>query len=182
MKLIIMIVLASALFLICSCSSEKALEPATTIPPIVLSIEDKEKLQAFQKEVLSIENLTDKTLKLAGDELKNVFKGGEISVNLPSLIDKAKVECLRSGESLAKKTVPDALPPEAKKLLNEGKTGLIAAYKAYSESFDAIRSFVNDKNPMALLEYRKKNTEAQELLKGATAKLNNIMTAAGVSQ
>lgn len=35
---------------------------------------------------------------------------------------------------------------------------------------------------MTLLEYRKKNTEAQELLKGATEKLKLIMTAAGVSQ
>ncbi len=74
------------------------------------------------------------------------------------------------------------MPPEVKTLLNDGRTGLIAAYKAYAESFDAIKSFVTDKNPMALLEYRKKNTQAQELYNGAADKFKTIMTAAGISQ
>jgi len=74
------------------------------------------------------------------------------------------------------------LPPEVKTLLNDGRTGLIAAYKAYAESFDAIRSFIADKNPMALLEYRKKSTQAQELYDAAAAKFKVIMTAAGITQ
>jgi hypothetical protein len=182
MKSIVTIALAGSLLLVSGCTSEKIPEPAKSIPAIVLSIADKEKLQAFQKEILSVETITDKALNLAGVELKNVIKGGAISVNLPSVIDKAKSECLLAGETLAKKAVPEALPPEAKTLLNDGKTGLVAAYKAYADSFDAIKSFVTDKNPMALLEYRKKNAEAQALLKGATEKLKMIMTAAGVTQ
>jgi hypothetical protein len=74
------------------------------------------------------------------------------------------------------------LPPELKTLLNDGKSGLIVSYKAYAESYDAIRSFVTDKNPMALLEYRKKSSQARELFNGATDKIKNIMMASGVSQ
>jgi hypothetical protein len=35
---------------------------------------------------------------------------------------------------------------------------------------------------MALLEYRKKNSQAQDLYNGASDKFKTIMTAAGVSQ
>lgn len=167
---------------LCGCTTEKAPVAQQQIPAISLNAADKEKLQAFQKEILNIENLTDKAVKLAVDELKNVIKGEGVSINLPSIVDKARAECLLAGETLAKKTIPEALPPEVKTLLNDGRTGLIAAYKAYAESFDAIKSFVTDKNPMALLEYRKKNTQALELYNAASAKLKTIMTAAGLSQ
>lgn len=181
MKPVITIVLATFLLALSGCSTEKPPEPQK-IPAFVLSLADKEKLAAFQKEVLNVESLTDKALKVATDELKTVLKGGEISINLPSIIDRAKSESLKAGEALAKKAIPEGLPPEAKKLLNESKLGFIAAYKGYAESFDAIRSFTTDKNPMTLLEYRKKNAEAQEQLKGATEKLKLIMTAAGVTK
>jgi hypothetical protein len=179
MKHIVVIALISVIMALCGCSAEKAPEPLQKIPAITLSPADKEKLLAFQKEILNVESLTDKAVKLAGDELKNVIKGGGGSINLPSIIDKAKAECLLAGELLAKKKVPEALPPELKRLLNDGKTGLIAANKAYAESFVAIRSFVTDKNPMALLEYRKKSSQALELYTGATDKFKMIMTAAG---
>lgn len=182
MKRIILIALISGIMALYGCSTEKAPEQPQNIPAIALSPADKEKLMAFQKEMLNIESLADKAVKLAGDELKNVIKGGEVSVSLPSIIDKAKAECLLAGESLAQKSVPEALPAEMKSLLNDGKIGLIAAYKAYAGSFDAIRSFVADKNPMALLEYRKKYSQAQELFTGATEKIKMIMTAAGVPQ
>jgi hypothetical protein len=57
---------------------------------------------AFQKEIMSVETLTDKAVKLAVDELKNVIKGGAVSINISSVIDKAKAECLLAVESLAK--------------------------------------------------------------------------------
>lgn len=177
----ILIAVAALMLALYGCSSEKPPEPQK-IQAFVLSLADKEKLSTFQKEVLNIENLTDKALRVATEELKAVVKGGEISINLPSIIDRAKGESLKAGEALAKKGIPEGLPPEAKKLLNESKTGFISAYKAYAESFEAIRSFTTDKNPMALLEYRKKNTEAQEQLKGATEKMKQIMTAAGVTK
>jgi len=184
MKHIILISLISGILAICGCTTEKSPPPQQQrqIPAITLSAVDKEKLQAFQQEIMNIENLTDKAVKIAVDELKNVIKGGEVSINVSSVIDKAKAECLLAGESLLKKTIPEALPPEAKSLLNEGTTGLIAAYKAYAESFDVIKSFITDKNPMALLDYRKKNSQALELYNGAVEKLKKVMTAAGVSQ
>jgi hypothetical protein len=181
-KHILLIVLISGIMAFCGCSTEKAPESMQKFPAITLPSADKEKLMEFQKELLNIESLTDKAVKLAGDELKNVIKGGEASINLPSIIDKAKAECLLAGESLAKKTIPEALPPEMKSLLNDGKVGMIAAYKAYAESFDSISSFIANKNPMALLEYRKKYSQAQVLYNGASVKFNTIMTATGVSQ
>jgi hypothetical protein len=42
--------------------------------------------------------------------------------------------------------------------------------------------FFTDKNPMALLEYRKKNSQAQELYNGVADKLRKVMTVAGVTQ
>jgi hypothetical protein len=165
---------------VCGCSSEKASAPQQQIPAITISPADKENLLSFQKEILNIENLTDKAVKLAGDELMNVIKGGGVSINLPSIIDKAKAECLMAVELLSKKAIPEALPPEAKTLLIEVKNDLIASYKAYAESFDAIKNFITDKNPLALLEYRKKNSQAQELNNRAADKFKTIMTAAGV--
>ncbi len=182
MKQIVLIALACTIMAFCGCSPEKTRETQQQIPAITLTPADKEKLMAFQKDLLNIENLTDKAVKLAGDELKNVIKGGDVSINLPSVIDKAKAECLQAAKTLAIKAVPEALSPESKKHLEDGKAGLIAAYMAYAESFDAVRSFVTDKNPMALLEYRKKNTQALELYNGAADKFKTIMTAAGISQ
>jgi len=182
MKQIVLIALACAIMAFCGCSPEKAPESQQKIAAITLTPADKEKLMAFQKDLLNIENLTDKAVKLAGDELKNVIKGGGVSISLPSIIDKAKAECLQAGESLAKKTVPEALPPETRKLFEDGKAGLIAAYVAYAESFDAVRGFITDKNPMALLEYRKKSSQAQKLYDEAADKFKKIMTAAGVAQ
>jgi hypothetical protein len=182
MKQMVLIALISGIMSLCGCSTEKAPTPQQQIPAISLSPVDKEKLLAFQKEILNIENLTDKAVKMVGDELKNVIKGGGVSINLPSIVDKAKAECLLAVESLSKKAIPEALPPEAKSLLNETKAGLIAAYKVYAESFDSIKNFITEKNPMALLEYRKKNSQAQELYKGAADKFKIIMTAAGVAQ
>lgn len=182
MKYIVFTALICGIMTLYSCSSEKSPEPQKHIPAITLSPTEKNKLIALQNEFLNIENLANKAVRLAGEELKNVLKGGEISVSLPSIIGKAKMECLQSGELLAKRAIPDFLPPEATILLTEGKTGMVAAYKTYAESFEAIRSFVEDKNPMALLEYRKKSTQAQEQLSVASNKLKIIMTAAGVSQ
>ncbi len=181
MKHILLLALLCASMVLYGCTSEKTVELPQKIPAIVLSPADKEKLLAFQKELLSIENVADKAVRLAGDELKNVIKGGTVSLDLPGIIDKAKAESLLAGESLAKKSVPEGLPPELKSHLNDGKSGLIAAYKAYAESFEAIKRFITEKNPMAILDYRKKYAEAQQLFTGATGKLKMVMAAAGVA-
>ena len=181
MKHLAVIALICASLALCGCSTEKAAEPPPKLPAITLSPADKELLRAFQKDILSAEKLADRAVKLTGDELKNVLTGGEVSLNLPTIVAKAKAECLIAAELLARKAVPEALSPEMKSLLNEGKSGLSAAYQAYAESFDSVRSFVSDKNPMALLEYRKQYSQAQELSTKATAKIRQIMTAAGVA-
>jgi hypothetical protein len=62
------------------------------------------------------------------------------------------------------------------------ETGLIASYMAYGESYEAIRSYITDKSPMAILEYRKKYSEAQMLYSGAAEDIKKFMTAAGVMQ
>lgn len=182
MKQVVVITLIYVALTLCGCSTEKAPEPAQKIPVIALSLADKEKLLAFQKDLLNIEGIADKAVKLAGDELKKAIKGEEVSISLSSITDRAKAECLLAGETLAKKSVPDTLPPEIKKLLNDSKADLGASYKAYAESFDAIRGFITDKNPMALLEYRKKSSEARKLFTDATDTVKKVMTAAGVSQ
>ncbi len=182
MKQIVFIALIGGIMALCGCSNEKTPEPQQKLASFVLSPADKVKMMAFQTEIMNIESLTDKVVKIAGDELKNVIKGGGASISLPSVIDKAKMECTAAGESLAKKAVPEGLPPEMKVHLTGAKTGLISAYKSYAESFDAIKSFITDKSPMALLEYRKKNSEAQVLYNGASEKFQMIMTAAGVAQ
>jgi hypothetical protein len=45
-----------------------------------------------------------------------------------------------------------------------------------------LKSFITDKNPMALLDYRKKNSQALVLYNGTAEKLKKVMTAAGVTQ
>lgn len=182
MKRIIVYGLICVSAAICGCTAEKASQPLQKIPAITLAPADKEKLVAFQKELLSVERFADIAVSLAGNELKKVITGGEISLSVPSIITKAKGECLQAGEKLLKNTVPDALPPEAKKILTEGKAGLIDAYKGYAEAYDAMKNFVTDKNPMALLEYRNKQSRAQELFSRSTDKITMIMTAAGIAQ
>ena len=167
---------------LCGCSNEKAPEQPQKIPSFTLSPSEKEALVVYYKDLLSAEGLADKAVKLAEDEVMNVIKGGGGSITLATIIDKAKNECLRTVGSLAKASVPEALPPEMKSLLSEGKNDLVAAYKAHAESFEAINTFVAEKSPMALLEYRKKNSEARELFGKATGKLNQILVASGVSQ
>jgi hypothetical protein len=164
------------------CTAEKTPEPQKALPVITMSPADKEQVTAFQKEILNIENITDKAVKLAVAELKNVILGRESSLTMPALIDKAKSECLSAGETLAKKAVPETLPPEMKNLVGEGKCGLIAAYTAYAASFDAIKSFIADKNPLMLMEYRQKSSQAEKLYTEAAGKIKAVMTAAGVTQ
>jgi hypothetical protein len=94
MKNILLVALISAIMALCGCSNEKAPEPPQKIPAITLSPAEKEKLLAFQKEIVRVESLADKAVKVAGGELKNIIKGGEVTTSLSSIIDKAKNACL----------------------------------------------------------------------------------------
>ena len=163
-----------------ACTPEKPAEPPQKMSSFMLSQADKDGLLVFQKNLLNTENLADKAVKVAVDEIKKVITGGEMAGSLPAIIDVTKAECFKAGEELAKSTISNKLPPELQVLLNDGKNGLIASYKAYGESFEIIKRFLADKNPMVLLEYRKKFSQAQDLYRIATDKIKQGMNAAGV--
>lgn len=182
MRQIFGIALTCMALALCGCSSGTAPEQPQKLPSFTLSPSEKAALDAYYKNILSAESLADKAVKLAKDEAMNVIKGGEGSITLASITDKAKNESLRAVESLAQANVPEALPAEVKNLLKDGKSDLIAAYTAHAESFEAIKSFIAEKSPMALLEYRNKSSQAQELLSRAASKLDQIMRASEASQ
>ncbi len=175
----------AALFALClavavfGCSSEKPAEVVRDVIP--LSPADKEKVAAFRKEMVNLENLTDKALKLAGSEIMNMVKGGEISVNLPDLAGKAGAECRQTCEALAKKAVPDTLPQEIKTNLSGAKDGLMAGYKLYGESFADINTFITEKKPLALIEYKQKSAQAKEQITAANDKLRKALATAGIA-
>jgi len=182
MRQIVGIALTCMVLALCGCSSGTAPEQPQKLPSFTLSPSEKAALDAYCKNILSVESLADKAVKLAKNEAMNVIKGGEGSITLASLTDKAKNESLRAVESLAKTNIPEALPAEVKNLLKDGKSDLISAYTAHAESFEAIKSFIADKSPMALIEYRNKSSQAQELLSRATSRLDQIMRASEASQ
>ncbi len=177
-RAIIVLTLFGAIF---GCSSEKPVEVPQKQRVIPLSLADKEKVAAFRNEMVSLENLSDKTLKLAGKEIMNLAKGGEFSMNLSDLAGKAGSECRQTCEALAKKAVPETLPPEIKANLSEAKDGLMAGYKAYGESFAAINSLITEKKPLALIEYKRKSSQANDLIAAANSRLEKALGLAGIA-
>lgn len=180
-QLIFVALLCGALFF-WGCSNEKAPEQVQKLADFTLSPSAKEELLAFYKDMASAEGLADKAITVAGNELKNVLKGGSGSLTLASVVDRAKTECLNAGQTLATRDIPKSLPPEAQALLSTGREELIAAYAAHAAAFEAIKSFAAEKNPLTLLEYREKSAQAQQLLSSATGKIKSIMSAAGAPQ
>jgi hypothetical protein len=163
------------------CSSEKrpvnAQQQVTVIP---MSQADRDRLSTYRKELADIENPTDKTLKIATEEILKVVKGGDASIRIADLAERAREECLQTSDMLGKKAVPDNLPPEINTFLVEGKNGLVASYIAHGESYEAIRVFLAEGKPLALLEYRTKSSRARELSDRATEKLERAMATAGI--
>jgi hypothetical protein len=163
------------------CSSEKrSVDAQQKIVVIPISQADKDRLSAYRKDLTTIENLTDKTMKVATAEIMKIVKGGESSISITGLAEKAKAECLLTSDLLEKKAVPDNLPPEIKNFLVDGKNGMVASYKAHGESYEAVRVFLAEGKPLALLEYRTKSARARELSSGAAEKLERAMATAGI--
>jgi hypothetical protein len=166
------------------CSSEKKeTQVMSTAPPEqvkALSQADKEKIMAFKKELFDIEKISKKALTLVGDEIKLVVKGEKDSVDVASLVDKAKSESSKSLDNMLKEAVPGKLPPWFTRNLAEAKKGFLDGYKAKAESFAAVKRFVDEKSPMALLEYKQKDAQANKLLQDARGKLDIVMVAAGL--
>ncbi len=167
------------------CSSEKKQEQVSAPAPPeqikLLSQADREKIIAFKKDLLDIENVSKKALALVGDEIKLVVKGEKESVDVASLVDKAKVEAGKSLNQLITKSVPEKLPPWFSRNLADAKKGFQEGYAAKMESFAAIKRFIDEKSPMALLEYRQKDTQADKLLHDASGKLTLVLAAAGIT-
>ena len=180
-KGVFLAILSLAIF---GCPSDKTETPVTaTAPPEqvkLLSQADKEKIMAFNKELFDIENLSKKTLSLVGDEIKRIVKGQQDSVNVASFVEKAKSEAGKSMDNLLKEAVPGKLPPWFNQNLAEAKKGFLDGYKAKVESFAAVKRFVDEKSPAALLEYKQKEDQSNKLLQDARSKLTLVLAAAGL--
>ena len=163
------------------CSSgSRSVESPGIVAVIPLPQADKDRLSAFRKDLMDIGNLTDKVLRISTEEVMKIVNGGTASISAAGIAEKAKAECLTAGDLLEKKAVPENLPPEIMNLLLEGKSGMIASYKAHGESYEAVRVFLAEGKPLALLEFRKKSTQAKELSRGATENLKRAMATAGI--
>ena len=181
LKKIIVVMVAFGCAVQIGCSSEnRSVDVRQNVSVIPLSQADKDRISAFRKDLTNIENLTDKTLKLATEEITKIVKGGEASISVTGLAEKAKLECLQTSDLLEKKAVPENLPPEINNFLIEARNGMAASYKAHGESYEAVRIFLAESKPLALLEYRKKSTRARELSSGATGNLERAMATAGI--
>ena len=181
-KVFFMAIMLLAIF---GCSSEKKQEQVTVPAPPeqvkALSQEDKEKIMAFKKELFDVEKVSKKAFSLVGEEIKLVVKGDKDAFDVASLVDKAKSESRKSLDNLIKEAVPGKLPPWFNQNLTDAKKGFLDGYKAKIESFAAVKRFVDEKSPTALLEYKQKDAQADKLLQDAHKKLNIVLAAAGLS-
>ncbi len=172
------------LLAIFGCSSEKKHEQVTVPAPPeqvkALSQADKEKILAFKKELFDIETVSKKALSLVGDEIRLVVKGEKVAFDVASLVDKAKSESRKSLDNLVKEAVPGKLPPWFSQNLTDAKKGFLDGYKVKVEAFAAVKRFIDEKSPTALLEYKQKDAEANKLLQEAHGKLDIVLAAAGL--
>jgi hypothetical protein len=179
------IIAALILMALFGCSSEGKQEQVTVPAPPeqvkVLSQADREKIITFKKEIFDIENMSKKALSLVGEEIKLVVKGEKDALDVASLLDKAKSESGKSLDNLIKEAVPGKLPPWFSQNLADVKKGFLDGYTAKMESFAAVKRFVDEKSPAALLEYRQKEAQANKLLQDARSKLDIVVAAAGLS-
>jgi hypothetical protein len=180
-RLFVMAIMSLAFF---SCTSEKnETRVMTTAPPEqikLLSEADKEKIMTFKTELFDIESLSKKTLTLVGDQIMLVVKGEKDSVDVAALVDKAKSESRKSLDNLLKEAVPEKLPPWFNQNLTEAKKGFLNGYQAKAESFAAVKRFVDEKSPTALLEYKQKEDQANKLIQDARSRLALVLAAAGL--
>ncbi len=180
-KVFFMAIMSLAIF---GCSSEKKeTEVTAPAPPEqvrLLSQADKEKIMAYKKELFDIEKVSKKAFSLVGDEIKLVVKGEKDAFDVASLVDKAKSESRKSIDNLLKEAVPEKLPPWFSQNLADVKKGFLDGYKVKAESFAAVKRFVDEKSPTALLEYKQKEAQANKLLQDARSKLTLVLAAAGL--
>lgn len=175
--------LVVAAMVVVGCSSEK--EPQIqTVAPVeevkALTSADKQKIKKFRDGLFDIEKVSGKALAIVGDEMKLMAKGEKGALDVASLVEKAKTESAKSLDKFMKETVPGTLPPWFSRNLAEAKNGFVGGYKAKLESFEAVKKSIEEKNPMALLEYKQKDAQAQKLLGDANSRLRAVLAAAGI--
>lgn len=172
-----------SLLLLVSCSSDKK-EASQTPPPQeqikALSQLDKEKIATFGKDLFDVDRISGKAMSLVGNEIKKVITGEKESVDATSFLDAAKREAGKSMEAMLKQAVPEKIPPWFAQNLGEAKKGFADAYSAQIASFDAVRRFIDEKNPTALIEYKQKAALADKSFRSAREKLATVVTASGI--
>jgi len=177
------ILVALSLLALASCSSDQK-EASQTPPPQeqikALSQLDRGKIAAFGKDLFDIDRISARAMSLAGIEIKKVVTGEKESIDVASLLAAAKSESGLSLENMLKKAVPEKLPPWFAQNLGEVKKGFADAYAAKIASFDAIRRFMNEKNPATLIEYKQNAALADKSFRNARNRLAAALKAAGV--
>jgi hypothetical protein len=170
-------------FLVVGCSSDKQKTSETPPPPEqirALSTLDKEQIAAFGKDLFNIDEISAKAMTLVGNEIKQVIMGEKEAVDAVSLLDAAKIEAGKSLDTMLKKAVPAELPPWFTQNLVEAKKGFADAYSAKIASFDAIRRFMDEKNPAMLIEYKQKAALADKSFRDAREKLAAVLNVSGI--
>ena len=181
-----MILIVTIILLIgAGCSSEQKDTSLSSVAPPeqikALSQADREKIAAFEKELFDIERISKKAMALVGNEVRQVITGEKDSVDAAALVDAAKGEAKKSLDNLVTKYVPAKLPPWFSQNLIDAKNGYSAAYTAKIESFAAIKRFVDEKSPTALLEYRQKAALADKQFQDARVRLAAVLKASGLA-
>jgi hypothetical protein len=174
-----------ALMLFSGCSAEQKDESFMSPPPAEqakrLSQSDRGKIAAFKKELFDIDMISKKAMALVRNEVTQVITGKKDSVDVADLVDSAKAEAKQSLDNLVTKSVPAKLPPWFSQNLSDAKKGFSDAYSAEIESFAAIKRFIDEKSPVALLEYRQKAALADKQFQDARVRLAAVLKASGLA-
>jgi hypothetical protein len=162
------------------CTPERETGVTSVQEQSVVSLADREKIRVIVDELQGIEGLSHKAFELVGQEIKGLATGEKKSLDLAALVDKAKIEVLATGSGMAAKSLPAGLPPGIGQSLKEAKEGMVRAGQLKAESLEVVKRFIEEKNPVILLEYRSKLAMASKQLDGAMAKLKQVQAAAGI--
>jgi len=184
MTKIIVLLFYAASILFSGCSAEQKEASLIAPPPPeqvkTLTQGDRENIAVFEKELFDIEKISKKAMILVGNELKQVIMGGKDSVDAAALVATAKGEAMKSLDNLVTKSVPAKLPPWFSQNLLDAKKSFSAAYTAKIESYAAIKRFIDEKSPAALVEYKQKAVLADNQFQNARKRLAAVLKASAL--
>ena len=162
------------------CTPEREVGAIPAQEQSVISLADREKVRLIVNEFLGIERLPHKTFELIGQEVKGLATGEKKSPDPVALVEKAKNELLAAGAAIAAQPLPDGLPPGIRQSLQEAREGMLRAGQLKAESLEVVKRFMEEKNPVVLMEYRSKLSTASKQLDEAMAKLKQVQAEAGI--